>query len=76
MSQEFGLLSGIDVDFHTTAVYESGRGGEVDSKALNTEHVVIHQYICFQSVNQVQLAADRFIDFTALSINIRDLDCS
>lgn len=69
------MLSSIDVDFHTTAVYESGRDGEVDSKALNIEYVVTYQYICLQSINQVQLVANGCVDLTAFFVNIRDVNC-
>lgn len=51
ISREFEMLPGIEVDLHTTAMYESGESGEVDSKAFNAEHVITHQHIRFQSVN-------------------------
>lgn len=58
MSQEFGVLPGIDIDSYTTAVYESGGAEKVNSKALSIEHVISYQHIRFQSVNQMQLAGD------------------
>lgn len=73
--QELRVLLGIDVNFHTTAVYESGRGRKVDSKALGAKHVITHQYICLQSVNQVQLKADGYIDLTNSFVNTKDIDC-
>lgn len=69
------MLPSVDVDLHTAAVYESRRGEEVNSKALSTEHVVTHQHICLQPVNQVQLAADRCVDLIVFFMNTRDIDC-
>lgn len=74
MPQEFGALLNVDVDLHITAVYESERGEKVDSKAFSAQHIITHQHICVQSVNQMQLAADGCVDFTALFVNTRDVD--
>ena len=74
MSQEFGLLPGVDVDSYTPAVYESEGAGEVDSKALSIEHIISYQHICFQSVNQVQLADNGHVNPTAFFVNTRDVD--
>lgn len=65
----------MDVDLHTAAVYENRRGEEVNSKALSIEHVVTHQHICLQPVNQVQFAADRCVDLTVFFINTKDINC-
>lgn len=74
MSQEFGVLPGVDVDPYTIAVYESGGAGEIDSKAFSAEHVISYQHICFQSVNQVQLAGNGRVDLTAIFVKTRDVD--
>lgn len=74
MSQEFRVLLGVNVDTYTTAVYESGGAREIDSKALSAKHVISHQHICFQSVNQIQLTGDERIDLTAISVKTRDVD--
>ena len=74
MSQKFRVLPGVNVNTYTTAVYESGGARKVDSKALSTEHVISYQHICFQSINQMQLAGDRRIDLTAVSIKTRNID--
>lgn len=42
MLQKLGILSGIDIDLYTTAVYEGGGGREIDSKAFSAKHIVTH----------------------------------
>lgn len=51
MPKKFGVLPGIDVNFCIKAVYKSKGGEEVDGKALNVEHIITHQDICFHFVN-------------------------
>lgn len=75
MPQELGVLPGIDVHFHTTAVCRTEGGGEVDSKAFSPEYVITHQHIHLQSVNQMQLAVDGYVDLIAIFVNTRDVDC-
>lgn len=45
------MLPDLDINPYTIAVYKSERGGEVDSKAFCTEHVITNQHICPYSVH-------------------------
>lgn len=69
------MLFGVDINFHITAVYESGRDGEVNSKALSAEHVITHKHICFQSANQVQLVVHGCVVLTAFFVNTKNVNC-
>lgn len=40
MSKKFRVLSGVNVELFTIAMYDSKRVLKVDSKALNAEHVI------------------------------------
>lgn len=75
LSQKIRVLPGADINPYITAVYESGGGGEVNSKAFRAKHIVTNQHISLQSVNQVQFATNERIDFTAFFLNTRDVDC-
>lgn len=68
------MFSGVDVDSYTTIVYEAGGAGEVNSKALSVEHVISYQHICFQFVNQVQLASNGRVDLTVFFVNTSNID--
>lgn len=73
--QELGVLSGVDINLYIAAMYKSGGAGQIDSKTLSLEHVIIYQYICFQQVNQIQLAAHACVNLMAFFINTRNVDC-
>lgn len=42
MPQKLGVLPGVDVNFHNRAMYESGKGRQVNSKAFSVKHMITH----------------------------------